>query len=85
LSVDDYLILNRRLASLRRFILIIVDDHLPSELPYVSHFDHGQWYYIDAHDQVSQRNFDLISLFLTMMAVPSALPPIAPTISVRGG
>jgi hypothetical protein len=85
LSVDDYLILNRRLASLRRFILVIVDDHLPTDLPYVSHFDHGQWYYIDAHDQVSQRNFDLISLFLTMMAVPSALPPIAPTISVGGG
>ena len=60
-------------------------DHLPTDLPYVSHFDHGQWYYIDAHDQVSQRNFDLISLFLTMMAVPSALPPIAPTISVGGG
>jgi hypothetical protein len=84
LSVDDYLIFNRRLASLRRFILIIMDDHLPSEQPYVSHFDHGIWYYIDARDQVSQRNFDLISLFLTMMAVPSALPPIAPTIAVGG-
>jgi hypothetical protein len=84
LSVDDYMILNRRLASLRRYVLIIMDDHLPSDQPYVSHFDHGIWYYIDAHDQISQRNFDLISLFLTMMAVPSALPPIAPTISVGG-
>jgi hypothetical protein len=33
---------------------------------------------------VSQKNFDLISLFLTMMAVPSATTPISPTIAVGG-
>jgi hypothetical protein len=33
---------------------------------------------------VSQKNFDLIALFLTMMAVPSATTPISPTISVGG-
>jgi hypothetical protein len=83
-SIDDYLVRNYRLGTLRRYILIIVDDHAPGNA-YVSHFDHGTWYYIDAADQISQRNFDLISLFLTMMAIPSALPPISPTISVGGG
>lgn len=83
-SIDDYLARNYRLGTLRRYILIIMDDHPPANA-YVSHFDHGTWYYIDAGDRISQRNFDLISLFLTMMAIPSALPPISPTISVGGG
>lgn len=83
-QLDDYLARNRRLGLLRRYMLIIADDHAPANA-YVSHFDHGTWYYIDAADQISQRNFDLISLFLTMMAIPSALPPISPTISVGGG
>lgn len=84
LPMSYYIQLNRRLGALRRYILIITDDHAPGNA-YVSHFDHGTWYYIDAADQVSQKNFDLISLFLTMMAIPSALPPISPTISVGGG
>ena len=75
---------NRILGSLRRYILIIVDDKPPSGPTYVVHLDHGTWYYIDGRDEISQKNFNLISLFLTMMAVPSALPPIAPTISVGG-
>ena len=83
-QLDDYISRNRRLGLLRRYILIIMDDHAPGNA-YVSHFDHGTWYYIDAADQISQRNFDLVSLFLTMMAIPSALPPISPTISVGGG
>ena len=83
-SIDDYLARNYRLGTLRRYILIIMDDHTPANA-YVSHFDHGTWYYIDGADQISQRNFDLISLFLTMMAIPAALPPISPTISVGGG
>ncbi len=83
LPFDDYVLINRRLASLRRYVLIIMDDHAPGNA-YVSHFDHGTWYYIDAADQISQKNFDLISLFLTMMAIPAALPPISPTISVGG-
>jgi hypothetical protein len=84
LQLDDYLTRNRRLGLLRRYILIIKDDYAPSDA-YVSHFYQGIWYYIDANDQISQKNFDLISLFLTMMAIPSALPPISLTISVGGG
>jgi len=84
MSMEEYLRLNRRLGSLRRYILIIEGD-LPPANAYVSYFDRGKWYYIDGADEISQKNFNLISLFLTMMAIPSALPPISPTISVGGG
>lgn len=75
---------NFRLGALRRYILIIMDDHAPADA-YVAHFEHGRWYYIARDDVTSQKNFNLISLFLTMMAIPSTTPPISPTISVGGG
>jgi hypothetical protein len=81
---DDFVRVNKRLADLRRYILIIHSNNAPANA-YVAHFDHGDWYYIDADDTISQKNFDLVSLFLTMMAVPSATPPIAPVISTGGG
>jgi hypothetical protein len=83
-TVDDYYYRNTRLGVLRRYLLIIKGDQAPSNA-YVSYLDQGQWYYIDGDDHISQKNFDLITLFLTMMAVPAALPPISPTISVGGG
>jgi hypothetical protein len=82
-GLDEFMRGNRRLGHLRRYILIIVTPTPPAGT-YVAHYDHGLWYYIDAHDEVSQKNFDLIALFLTMMAVPSATTPISPTISVGG-
>jgi hypothetical protein len=84
MPIGDYLRLSRRLGSLRRYMLIIVDDQPPANA-YVSYLDKGKWYYIDGADAISQKNFNLISLFLTMMAIPSALPPISPTISLGGG
>jgi hypothetical protein len=81
ISPEDFVRGNRRLGFLRRYILIIVDDQPPANA-YVSHFAEGKWYYIAGDDEISQKNFDLVSLFLTMMAIPSAVPPIAPTISV---
>jgi hypothetical protein len=81
---DEYVTVNKRLGDLRRYILIIHSNNAPANA-YVAHFDHGEWYYIDADDKISQKNFDLISLFMTMMAVPSATPPLAPTISAGGG
>ena len=80
---DDYIKGNRRLGLLRRYILVIVDDHPPANA-YVVHFDQGKWYYIAGDDEISQKNFNLISLFLTMMATPSALPPLSPVINVGG-
>lgn len=83
ISDDDYIKGNRRLGLLRRYILIVVSD-LPPANAYVSHHSQGKWYYIDGDDAISQKNFDLISLFLTMMAIPSAVPPLSPTINVGG-
>src|SRR5580704_2419955 len=84
LSDDVFVKVNQRLANLRRYILVIKSD-IPPVGSNVAHFDHGVWYYIAAADEVSQKNFDLIALFLTMMAVPSSTPPLSPTISVGGG
>ncbi|MGO8865886.1 MAG: hypothetical protein ACLQME_05210 [Alphaproteobacteria bacterium] len=81
---DDYIKWNRRLGSLRRYILIVMDDHLPMNPVYVAYADRGKWYYIDGDDTISQKNFDLISLFLTMMSIPSAVPPLSPVINVGG-
>jgi hypothetical protein len=80
---EDYVEGNRALGLLRRYILIIHGANAPANA-YVAHFDHGEWYYIDADDVVSQKNFDLVSLFTTMMAVPSATPPLSPTLNVGG-
>ncbi len=82
-SVDEYLKMNHRLGSLRRYILVITSA-VPPVGAYVSYFTNGQWYYIDGADEISQKNFNLIALFLTMMAIPSAVPQVTPTISVGG-
>jgi hypothetical protein len=82
---DDFIKGNRTMGLLRRYILVIKSDIPPPADAYVAHFDQGEWYYIDAKDDISQKNFDLISLFMTMMAVPSGTPPLAPSISVGGG
>jgi hypothetical protein len=83
-SQEDFVKVNQRLGFLRRYILIVQSDRPPPANAYASHFADGAWFYIDGEDQVSQKNFDLVSLFLTMMAIPSAVPPIAPTIPVGG-
>ena len=79
---SDYLNGNNTLNSLRSYILIVVDD-LPPVNAYVAYPYQGKWYYVDADDAISQKNFDLISLFLTMMAVPPTTQPLSPTISVN--
>lgn len=81
---DEYIKLNQRLGSLRRYILVVMGDQLPTNSVYVAYFDRGKWYYIAGDDTISQKNFDLISLFLTMMSVPSPVPPLAPVINVGG-
>jgi hypothetical protein len=64
------------------YLLIIESQTLPLRR-YVSHIDasKGVYYYIDADDQITQDNFALLSLFLTIQAVPTS-PPLTPTISV---
>lgn len=81
---DDFVNVNRVLGQLRRYILIIESDVLPPADAYVAHLEHGKWYYIDGNDVVSQKNFNLVSLFMTMMAVPPTTPPLSPAITVGG-
>jgi hypothetical protein len=83
-SNPDFILGNTRLATLRRYVLVICDDVAPANA-YVSYPYQGHWYYIDGNDQISQRNFNLISLLLTVMSVPSAVPPITTSVSVGGG
>jgi hypothetical protein len=35
-------------------------------------------------DAVSQKNFQLLSLFMTMMAIPPSTQPLSPVINVGG-
>jgi hypothetical protein len=85
ISNKNYINANDRLATLRRYILIIQSDSLPPD-PYVAYFDQGKWHYIARDDQISQKNFQLITLFMTMMAVPGASQqPLTPAITVGGG
>ncbi|HEY3919280.1 MAG TPA: hypothetical protein VGL83_15935 [Stellaceae bacterium] len=81
---DPYVQYNIRLGALRRYLLIVVADRLPAEAPYISYFSQGRWYYIPADDPVSQRNFHLLSLFLTMMAIAPSTQPLSPVINVGG-
>lgn len=80
----DFVNKNRRLGTLRRYLLVIKDDVAP-ESAYVAYRYQGKWYYIAADDPVSQMNFNLVSLLLTVMSVPSTLPPITTSISTGGG
>jgi hypothetical protein len=83
--LDTYITYNNRLTSLRRHMLVIHSDSPPTNA-YVAYFDRGEWYYIAGDDQISQKNFQLITLFLTMMAVPGGTQqPLTPAISVGGG
>lgn len=69
------------LGLLRRYILIIQDDFPPINA-YVAYLYQGKWYYIDGEDEISKRNFNLVSLLLTVMSVPSATTPITTSISL---
>jgi len=79
-----YVRFNERLGLLRRYILVVVADALPPDVPYVSYAYAGRWYYIAGDDTISKKNFHLLSLFLTMMAVPPATQPLSPVINVGG-
>jgi hypothetical protein len=81
---SDYVNYNGLLGQLRRYMLVIVDDHLPSEPVYASYNDGQRWYYIARDDAVSQRNFQLVTLLMTMMAMPPSTQPLSPVINVGG-
>ena len=83
ISLDEFVRVNDALWQLRRYMLIIRSDALPPPNAYVVHFDRGFWY-IAGDDTISQQNFNLISLFLTVMAIPPTNPPLTTSITVGG-
>jgi hypothetical protein len=76
LNVNDLTSIQRevKLTNFRKYLLVIETD---AEIPnsYVSYSDGSKWYSIDSHDEVSQKNFALISQFLTMQALAPSPPP----------
>jgi hypothetical protein len=85
ISDDDFVEFNERLWQLRRYILIIKSEAPPPADAYVAYFEGGRWYYIDANDTISKKNFSLISLLMTMMAIPPSTPPLNTSIAIGGG
>lgn len=76
---------NNWLGYLRRYVLVIVDDHPPAKPPYAEYrTPDGKYYYIDDKDAVSKRNFQLLLELMTIMAVPPTTPPLTPSINVGG-
>ena len=67
--------LERQLNHLRRLILIIRSDAPPPSDAYVSWRD-DYWYYIDGSDTISQKNFMLISQFMSIQSTVSATPSL---------
>jgi hypothetical protein len=69
------------LASLRRYVLIVVADQAPSDA-YVAYREHDHVFYVDVGDRISRKNLALLSQIMTMQAIPSASPALTPSINV---
>jgi hypothetical protein len=72
----------------RHFILIVTSKEppeiaLPGKSIYVSYQEDGYWYYIPKEDYISKRNFSLVSLLMSLMAIPAQTAPPASVISTR--
>jgi hypothetical protein len=67
--------LERQLNHLRRLILIVRSDAPPPADAYVSWRD-DEWYYIEGSDAISQKNFMLISQFMSIQSTVSAAPSL---------
>ncbi len=74
---------NKLLAAQRRYILIVRAPNLPIKSPFTWVADDGMYYYIDADDYISQKNFRFLSLITTIEAVAPP-QPLTPTITVGG-
>jgi hypothetical protein len=80
-SYREFIHANSVLFALRRYVLIVMADVAPADA-YVAYPYQGQWYYIAGDDDTSQKNFNLIALFLTVMAVPPTTQPLGTSINV---
>jgi hypothetical protein len=78
-----------RLATARRFLMIVESDQPPGEaLPGVPIFvawrSSRHWYAIADDDETTKRNFALVSELMTIMAIPTQTNQPQPTVSVGG-
>jgi hypothetical protein len=78
-----------RLATARRFLMIVESDQPPSQaLPGVPIFvawrSSRRWYAIADDDETTKRNFALVSELMTIMAIPNQTNQPQPTVSVGG-
>jgi hypothetical protein len=85
-NVDNYgeVQAETSLAELRRYLLINVADSAPADA-FVFYTKEGYTYYIDGGDNISKKNFALLSELMTMQAVAPTTAPLTPTISVGAG
>jgi hypothetical protein len=67
--------LERELNHLRRLVLIIQSNSPPPPDAYVSWKD-DDWYYIDGSDTISQKNFMLVSQFMSIQSTVSSAPSL---------
>jgi hypothetical protein len=77
----DQLKTEEMLVNVRAFMLVATSDSRPSDA-FVSVSQGGTWYSILNKDTISKHTLALINQFNTIQAVPSATPPLTPTISV---
>lgn len=70
-----------RLATLRRYILVIQGCTLPDDA-YVTYQRGGECWWIDRKDEISQTNLLLLGQILTIQAAPVAQPALQPTVNV---
>ena len=81
-QVERDLIIERTLGHRRRYLLI-VESATPPERPTFVRAHYGDtWYYIDADDQISRKNFILLAQLFSMQAVPTPSAPLTPALSI---
>jgi hypothetical protein len=72
-------------GGLRHFVAVLHKPGLPPANAYSAVFYRSEWYYIDNDDFISQENFRLVNLILSLQAVaPSSSGAPTPTLPVGG-
>lgn len=72
-------------TSTRALMVINVSTRVPFDAYISDRGQDGLFYYIRSDDTVSQKNFMLLSLLLTIQSGPPTVPPLTPTFSVGLG
>lgn len=84
-SYSEFIDLNERLWELRRYILVIKSETPPPADALCRLFRTRVVVLHRPNDTISKKNFSLISLLMTVMAIPPSTPPLNTSIAVGGG